>query len=338
MIDFVPFRELETRRLILRKQRIEDAEAYHITLSSDPEVARYMLWTAHDDLDRTRRDIEGWVTKYNEVGFYRWIIETKEDGALIGVIQLVRFDESENTCEFAYMLGRTYWNRGYMTEALKRVLRFAFIELKLNKVIADHFIQNPGSGKVMQKAGMSFTGYKTGVHDNDKGFDTSACYVITKEDFINSDINSYTCRKLNKDELFMVMEMNRSFREGLAVRNNAEAFLNNPSNWIYAAVADDTVLGFAYGYELSRLNDIVNMLYIHEVGVMEEYQRRGIGYTLLSRLKEECSKRGICRFFLITGQNNIAANALYKKLGGEISAESDGNDRAYFIRIKQPQS
>jgi ribosomal protein S18 acetylase RimI-like enzyme len=128
------------------------------------------------------------------------------------------------------------------------------------------------------------------------------------------------------------LEMNKSFREGFIVNKNAESFLKDESDWLYAAVADDTVLGFAYGYELKRLNDSGNMLYIHEVGVMEAYQRRGIGYTLLNKLKEECKQRGICRFFLITGQNNAGANALYQKLGGELSGESEERTGLLFFK------
>lgn len=141
----------------------------------------------------------------------------------------------------------------------------------------------------------------------------------------------YCCRKLSAADLESVMNLNRDFREDFICRKNAEVFLKNPMNWLYAAVRESIIIGFAYGYELERLNDIGNMLYIHEIGVKDEFQRRGVGYRLMSELKEECRAKGICRYFLTAYQNNEGANALYRKLGGVVSDESLGNDVVYHF-------
>lgn len=94
------------------------------------------------------------------------------------------------------------------------------------------------------------------------------------------------------------------------------------------------MIGFAYGYQLRRLNDIGDMLYIHEVGVREDRQRQGIGYALLTALKGECRNHGLCRFFLITSENNEGANALYRKAGGELSKDSGGSDVGWLFQTK----
>ena len=131
----------------------------------------------------------------------------------------------------------------------------------------------------------------------------------------------------------MVLEMNASFREGLVTPENAAAFLADPRNWLFAAVEEGMVIGFAYGYELPRLNGIGNMLYIHEVAVAEPFQRRGIGTAMMTALRQVCQGKGICRYFLFTDQANVAANALYRKLGGEVSYDSHGRDTCYFFQI-----
>lgn len=153
---------------------------------------------------------------------------------------------------------------------------------------------------------------------------------------LNNEKNKieYTCRRLTENDINMVMDMNKNFREGFICYDNALIFLRNPNNWIYAAVANDVIIGFAYGYELNRLNNIGNMLYIHEVSVIEEYQKQGIGYRLMTELKAECKSKNICRYFLSTYQNNVGANALYKKLGGVVSEESQGNDTVYIFFVK----
>lgn len=144
----------------------------------------------------------------------------------------------------------------------------------------------------------------------------------------------YICRKLTENDIDMVMDMNKNFRDGFICYDNALTYLENQRNWLFAAVANDVIIGFAYGYELNRLNDIGNMLYIHEVGVMHKYQKQGVGYRMMSELKEECKNKKICRYFLSAYQNNAGANSLYKKLGGVVSEESQGNDTNYIFFTK----
>lgn len=88
------------------------------------------------------------------------------------------------------------------------------------------------------------------------------------------------------------------------------------------------LIGFAYGYELNRLNSIGNMLYIHEVGVLPEFQRQGIGKQILCRIKSLCKLTGICRFFLFTEKSNQAACALYELTGGK---PAHNDDISYFF-------
>lgn len=143
----------------------------------------------------------------------------------------------------------------------------------------------------------------------------------------------YICRKLTVQDIDMIMDMNRNFREGFICRENARAFLENPANWLFAAVKDDVVIGFAYGYELNRLDNKGNMLHVHEVGVMDACQRQGVGYNLMTALKAACREKRISRFFLSAYRNNAGANALYKKLGGQVSEESQGNDVEYHFQV-----
>lgn len=141
----------------------------------------------------------------------------------------------------------------------------------------------------------------------------------------------YICRKLMQKDIEMVMDMNKHYREGFICYDSAVKFLQDEKNWIFAAVCEGVIIGFAYGYELNRLDHYGNMLYIHEVGVMEQYQRQGVGYKMMTELKLACKSRNICRYFLSAYQNNIGANALYKKLGGVVSEVSKGNDTDYIF-------
>lgn len=143
----------------------------------------------------------------------------------------------------------------------------------------------------------------------------------------------YVCRRLSTRDADLVMGMNENFRPGFVERDAVLRFLNGPDNWLFAAVMEKTVIGFAYGYALSRLDGGGKMLYLHEVGVMEACQRRGVGTRLLRELKQACKRENIARYFLFTCQNNGGANALYRKVGGELGRDSQGRDVVYFFQV-----
>lgn len=86
-----------------------------------------------------------------------FVIALRETGELMGVIGL-HPDDAGPWAWFGYWLGVPYWGRGYMTEALEEILRFGFEERGFRRLEACHFIDNPASGRVMLKAGLTQEG------------------------------------------------------------------------------------------------------------------------------------------------------------------------------------
>lgn len=154
-----------------------------------------------------------------------------------------------------------------------------------------------------------------------------------KSQFIETMNHAYGCFKLSLADISMVLNMNEDFRQGFMEESSAGSFLADESNWIFAAVRQQRIIGFAYGYQLPRLDQKGDMLYIHEVGVMDEFQESGIGTRLMNELKDACARRDMCRYFLITGHENIGANKLYKKCGGQVSPDSHGKDIVYHFHV-----
>lgn len=154
---FAPFQNLKTERLVLRKLSIHDAEGYFRFAGSE-KVTRYMLWKPHKDLSESIASIKKALHRYEAGTCYRWAIALKENDRIIGIIDLLGFDEEKETCSFAYMIAEEFWGRGFGTEALKAVLGFAFDKMQISAVEADHFAENAASGAVMRKAGMVYRG------------------------------------------------------------------------------------------------------------------------------------------------------------------------------------
>lgn len=175
---YAEFRTLETPRLILRDIRMEDIQEYYERLFGDGDVCRYLLFDPHQDIGESYESIQNILEQYETGKFYRWGITEKEDGSLIGDIGLVRINEEKNECSFACLLGCDYWNRGYGTEALKEVIRFAFEELELDRIVADHMAENPASGAVMRKAGMTHIGTEQGKYEKYGMYHDAEVYEI----------------------------------------------------------------------------------------------------------------------------------------------------------------
>lgn len=162
---FAEFHPIETERLLLRQLQLGDVYEYYERLFGDGDVAQYMLFEPHQTIMESLEAVQQKLKRYEEEHFYCWGVERKEEGGLMGLVELLRFDEQANTCSFAYMLGCDYWNQGYGTELLKAVFRFAFEELEVERIVADHMTANVASGKAMEKAGMKHIGTEIGKYE-----------------------------------------------------------------------------------------------------------------------------------------------------------------------------
>ena len=175
---------LETDRLILRRFKIEDANEMYKNWATDPKCNKYLEWNLHKDIDETKSIIQMWIDEY-EKGSYNWIVEIKETKEIIGSITAVRFRKKDLNCEIGYCYGSKYWNKGYATEALKRVIEFFLNECNLYLVEARHISGNPASGRVMEKAGMKKEAILKNRKMNKytKELNDLVFYSISKKDF-----------------------------------------------------------------------------------------------------------------------------------------------------------
>lgn len=183
MIRYAQIRPLRTHRLLLRKLRIDDVPLYYKRIGSRREVTDGMLFEPHESIRDSEASIEKALRRYEAGRCYRWAIALPEDDSIIGVIELLAFDEEKCSCSFAYMLCPEFWGGGYGTEALRAVLEYAFSVLQVDVVEVDHFTTNPASGAVMRKAGMKYQRTICGKYEKQgKRLDADQ-YRICKEEW-----------------------------------------------------------------------------------------------------------------------------------------------------------
>lgn len=152
---------IETERLILRKMTMRDApDIYHY--ACDPEVARHVLWEAHQSIWETRAYVRFLLYQYRNGEPGSWGIVLRETGRVIGTIGYMSYSADNSTVEVGYSLSREHWSKGLMSEALDAVISETFRVLQLHRIEAMHFTDNPASGRVMAKCGMQHEGHLRG--------------------------------------------------------------------------------------------------------------------------------------------------------------------------------
>lgn len=147
--------KLETERLILRIFQPEDASDVFYGWENDPEVARYMCWSSHNDIERTKSWLEFEIGQIDQEDWYRWAITEKSTGELLGTC-LIYYDSDTNSYEVSYNLSRRYWGKGYITEAMKAAIHFAKEELKITELRGSHAKVNTASENVLKKLGFTY--------------------------------------------------------------------------------------------------------------------------------------------------------------------------------------
>ncbi|MGN1201490.1 MAG: GNAT family N-acetyltransferase [Candidatus Caccovivens sp.] len=145
---------LETKRLVLRYFEMTDCEDV-TKFCQDEMMTKYLPLPSPYHLSDAESWISGQKERREKGTTYDFAIIDKETNKLIGSISLM-INKSNNFAEIGYWLAPAHWRKGLTTEACKKIIEFAFDNLKLHKVFAKHYIENPASGKVMEKSGLHY--------------------------------------------------------------------------------------------------------------------------------------------------------------------------------------
>lgn len=146
--------DLTTSRLLLRPPRASDAARVR-ALCGNWNVARML---ARVPYPYPAGLAESWIAQQaverQDGTAYVYAILPGDE--LFGVIGLERGKNGAH--ELGYWLGEPWWGQGYMSEAAARLVRFAFDDLRLDRLVSSHFTDNPASGRIQEKCGFRVTG------------------------------------------------------------------------------------------------------------------------------------------------------------------------------------
>ena len=151
-LNFEPFPQLQTQRLLLREPALSDAAELH-DLRSDDSVIKYLDRAKPASIDETAEFLNKVITNQTNGDGIMWIISRPDNTGVMGTIGFWRIDKPHFRAEVGYMLFPQYQRLGYMYEALKSVISFGFNFMNLHSIEANCNPENKASMQLLEKCG-----------------------------------------------------------------------------------------------------------------------------------------------------------------------------------------
>ena len=176
------FETLETDRLILRKIVDDDAEALYRNIYNNFEYFKFYYQFPFESFEEYKSLVEKYKKWYANGNHFRWGIVLKETNEIIGLVQLLGRDASNNNCKIGYIIGYNYTNNGYAKEAIKTVINFGLNSLNYHRIDAEIVVGNEPSIRVAEGVGMHMESIrKDGYKIDEEYFDQKVYTIINKK-------------------------------------------------------------------------------------------------------------------------------------------------------------
>ena len=171
---------ITTERLILRQPTDQDAELIFEQYAGDLDVTKYLSWQPHKSMAQTNEYLERCITAWQEKSAFPFVLIRRNDARLIGMVE-IRIDNFK--ADLGYVLAKSLWGKGYMSEAVKALVDWSLKQTEIHRVWAVCDTENVASARVLEKVGMKREGIlkKWLVHPNIAAEPRDCyCYAIVK--------------------------------------------------------------------------------------------------------------------------------------------------------------
>lgn len=183
-LNFSPFPILESERLCFRKLTHEDAPEV-LALRGNSETMKFIPRPLIVDVEGAFEHIKMINDKIDENLDINWAVTQKENDKCIGIMGFYRTQPEHFRTELGYMILPEHWGKGYVTEAVKTLLNFAFNSLNFHSIEAVIDARHIASERVLQKVGFEKEAhFKENFYYNNEFTDTKI-YSLLKQNFLH---------------------------------------------------------------------------------------------------------------------------------------------------------
>ena len=295
---------LHTDRMILRPWRQTDLDDLYAYASVDG-VGQMAGWKPHESKEESQKILDMFIG-------HKKTFALEYQGKVIGSLGIEQYNEdhfpefADRKCrEIGYVLSKEYWGQGLMPEAVKEVIRYLFEEVGLDVIFCGHFLWNKQSQRVQEKCGFkhyAFDTYETKVDTTEE----DEVNILTREDWQAESVVIRDYDAFDRNEI-----MNLYTSVGWTNYTDhpqmlEKAYMNSLCT-LGAYTADNSLIGI-----IRAVGDGASILFIQDIIVLPEFQRRGIGTALLRAIISRYPD--VYQTELMT-DNTDKTIAFYKSLG-----------------------
>jgi len=177
--------ELRSERLLLRPLALSDSQAF-FDIFSDADTLLYWSREPISSHEEAAALIQKELDFAKSGTCISWGVALPDSNLLIGKANIFQLSEQHRRAEVGYILDRQHWGRGYMTEAMRCVLAYAFDKLKLHRLEADTDPENAPSLALLEKIGFQREGlFRDRWHVHGRWHD-SVMFGLLEEDYRNN--------------------------------------------------------------------------------------------------------------------------------------------------------
>lgn len=182
---FGPFPKLQTSRLALVEFEPRLAEDI-FAVRSDPIVQLYNS-APHQTLDDTLSFIAEQREKYSRRSEVIWGMLLRDPNRVVGSVSVFDWDRYHRRAQIGYDLAREHWGRGLAQEAIHAVLRFAFVEMALNRIEIWTSSANQRSLRLARRLGFELDGtLRRRILEDDGAFHACEVFGLLRDDWAKS--------------------------------------------------------------------------------------------------------------------------------------------------------
>ena len=291
---------IETERLLLREYTMDDFDALYEIVSDEETMQHY---PAPFDEAKTRHWIEWNLENYSQYGFGLWAVVLKETGEFIGDCGITMQNiDGEMLPEIGYHIHKKHWRHGFAKEAARAVRDWVFRNTDYDTIYSYMKYTNVGSYSTAIANGM-----KKVKEYPDPTNEVSFAYAITRKEW--EELVIIREERLTAEEYIDFLK-----RTDLGSQYPKERFeeriaklVKNVSISLVARNEDGLAVGVLFG-----LTDFCYWLYVTDLGVDRNYERRGIATRLMRKAHELAGGEKDIAVYLIANENAVP---FYQKLG-----------------------
>ncbi len=186
----LPHKKIETERLILQPYMVQNYRAvFQLIQKNKPRLIHSFpnMLSATETEAATKDFVQQKIFDWNKNKSFAYHLLLKENHQLVGHFNIKDIDWKNKECELAYFIDVDFEKKGYVSEAIHKILRLAFLFLEMQHVTARVVTSNLASQRVLQKNGMQYEGtFYNAYTTYDLQLVDTYRYGISKDDFLKT--------------------------------------------------------------------------------------------------------------------------------------------------------